>query len=362
MNNSQLYSKWREWLMQLIPDQCETRLTNLILLMMGLYLSKSVHLNLIAGKLPIRAKKLSLVKRLSRFLENEAVDAASWYAPWAEWLIQSASSGGKLHLIVDTTKVTSSHRMLCVAVAYQRRALPIIWDWVGHRKGHCTVNSQIEVWNRLYAMIPKSVVVTIVGDGEFGNVLVLELMDHWHWDYVLRQAKDTKIVLDGFDYECRLDALQISPAQTRIYQNVQLTRASYSSNLVAIWRQTEDEPIYVATNQSSVLATWRLYKKRAWIEEMFGDMKGHGFDLEKSRLWHSDRLNRLMLVVSLVYIWLISIGEHVIQHRLTSAIDRNDRRDLSIFRLGLDFLERRLALNDPIPECFRPNFCLVSGS
>lgn len=95
MNNSQLYGKWREWLMQLIPDKCETRLTNLIMLMMGLYLSKSVHLNLIVGKLPIRAKKLSLVKRLSRFLENERVDVKNWYAPWAEWLIQSAASDGK---------------------------------------------------------------------------------------------------------------------------------------------------------------------------------------------------------------------------------------------------------------------------
>ena len=130
MNNSQLYSKWQTWLMQLIPDSCETRLTNLIWLMLGLYRSKSVHLNLIAVKLPIRAKKLSLVKRLSRFLENDAINVGDWYAPWSNWLIQSASSGGKLHLIVDTTKVTSSHRLLCIAVAYQRRALPLAWDWV----------------------------------------------------------------------------------------------------------------------------------------------------------------------------------------------------------------------------------------
>ena len=95
---------------------------------------------------------------------------------------------------------------------------------------------------------------------------------------------------------------------------------------------------------------------------MFGNMKVHGFDFEQSRLRHPDRLNRLMLAVSLVYICLISVGEHVIQHKLTSEVDRNDRHDLSIFRLGWDFLERCLALNDQIPECFRPNFCLVSGS
>ena len=81
MNNPQLYGKWRKWLMQLIPDRCETRLANLLLLM-GLYQSKSVHLNLIAGKLPIRSKKLSMVKRLSRFLQNNAVEVVNWYAPW----------------------------------------------------------------------------------------------------------------------------------------------------------------------------------------------------------------------------------------------------------------------------------------
>lgn len=61
---------------------------------------------------------------------------------------------------------------------------------------------------------------------------------------------------------------------------------------------------------------------------MFGDMKGHGFDLEKTRLHHPTRLNRLMLVVSLLYLWLVSVGEHVLIHNLASEVDCNDRRDL----------------------------------
>ena len=91
-------------------------------------------------------------------------------------------------------------------------------------------------------------------------------------------------------------------------------------------------------------------------------LKRHGFDLERSRLKHPVRLDRLMLVVSLVYLWLVAIGEHVLHYRLTDEIDRHDRRDLSIFRLGWDFLERRLALNDSLPKCFCPNFCFMSGS
>lgn len=361
MNNSQLYGKWYQWLAQHVPDPCQSRLKNMALLMTGLYLSGSVHLGKVARKLPIRAKRLSLARRLSRFLNNRAVDVEAWYAAWAEWMIRSASSDGKLRLMLDTTKVTASQRLLCVAVGYQCRAVPLLWDWVGHHKGHCTVNQQIRLLERLHAMVPDGIAVSIVGDGEFGNVLVLELLDHWGWDYALRQAKDTKISGAGITGVGRLDELPIQRGQTRILCDVQLTLANYPTNLVIIWRRTEDEPIYLATNQSSIKATWKLYKRRMWIEEMFGDMKRNGFDLERSRLWHAERLNRLMLAVSLVYIWLVAVGEHVWHNDWADEVDRNDRRDLSIFRLGWDFIERRLALDDPIPDCFRPNFCLVSG-
>ena len=262
---------------------------------------------------------------------------------------------------MDTSKVTSSQRLLCIAIAYQRRSLPLIWDWVGHRKGHCTIRQQIALFERLYPLIPEGIAVSIVGDGEFGSVLLLELLDSWGWDYALRQAKNSKVLVAGADHWLRLDELPLERGQTRLFPNTLLTYACHKTTLVLIWRSAEKEPLYLATNQTCVKAVWKLYKKRMWIEEMFGDLKGHGFDLENSRLEHPARLSRLMLAVSLVYLWLISIGEHVLFHHLTPEIDRNDRRDLSIFRLGWDFLERRLALNDPIPLCFRPNFCLVSG-
>ena len=117
----------------------------------------------------------------------------------------------------------------------------------------------------------------------------------------------------------------------------------------------------MATNLPCPQAAVKLYRLRMWIEEMFGDMKGHGFDLESSHLRHFLRLSRLTLAVSLLYVWLVALGEHLIVHHLTALVDRADRRDLSIFRLGWDFLDRCLTLNDPIPDTFVPNFCLLSG-
>ena len=94
---------------------------------------------------------------------------------------------------------------------------------------------------------------------------------------------------------------------------------------------------------------------------MFGDMKGHGFDLENSPLRHFQRLARLTLAVTLLYIWLVAWGEHLIQTHPTALVDRTDRQDLSIFRRGWDFLERLITFADPIPDLLFPNFCSVSG-
>ena len=362
MFNSQSYGKWQTMLAQLLPDQCQTRLKNLTLVIIGMFMSRSVYLSVIARKLPIRAKKLSLAKRLERFLDNQAVDAEAWYASWRDWLLKSASVSGKLHLIVDTTKVSAHHRLLMISVAYQRRSLPIIWDWVEYSRGHCSAAFQIALLKRLKASLPAGVRVSLVGDSEFGSAKVIRLLNKWKWDYALRQKGRTlfRATANG-DWQ-RIDSIDIQPGQGMRFADSQLTQQHHcSTHLVLYWKKGEKEPWYLATNQLTVTATTRLYKRRVWIEEMFGDMKKHGFDLELSRLRTPQRLSRLTLAVCILYVWLVTTGEFVLQHQLNHEIDRPDRRDLSIFRLGWDWIERRLVFNEPIPIHFRPNFCLVSG-
>jgi hypothetical protein len=362
MFNSQSYGKWQTMLKQLIPDNCKSRLTNLVLLIVGIFESQSVYLSVIARKIPLRVKKLSLAKRLERFVDNAAVDVEKWYHPWASWLIESASSGGTVHLVIDSTKVTANHRQIMVAVAYQRRTLPIMWDWVSYARGHCTTQLQIALLQQVQALIPAGVTVSLVGDGEFNHPLLIEYLEFWGWDYALRQKCNTLIMQADDCKWTRLDSFDLKPGQMLWLGNILLTQASpYPTNMVLYWKVGEKDPWYLATNQLSVQDAVRLYNRRMWIEEMFGDMKGHGFDLELSRLRTPERLSRLTLAVCILYVWLVTLGEHVLTSGFNTEVDRSDRQDLSIFRLGWDWLERRFALHDPFPILFRPNFCLVSG-
>jgi hypothetical protein len=88
--------------------------------------------------------------------------------------------------------------------------------------------------------------------------------------------------------------------------------------------------------------TLRYYARRMWIEEMFGDLKRHGFDLESTMLRHFLRLSRLTLAVVLLYVWMLSVGTQTVRGGLRHLVDRKERRDLSIFQIGLRFIERCL--------------------
>ena len=91
-----------------------------------------------------------------------------------------------------------------------------------------------------------------------------------------------------------------------------------------------------------------------WTEELYGDLKGHGFDLEATRLACKARLERLVLGVSYAYVWLVALGSSVVKRGLRAEVDRRARRDKSYFRIGWDYLERRLSLGGTIPIRFRP--------
>ena len=142
---NRLYGSLRDLLVQLRPNERETRLRNFSWLLAGLFLSRSVHLSKIANRSPTpKATLPSAVRRLSPLVDNTAIGVREWYEPLARRLLecQAEKLGGKIPLIVDGSKVGFGHRLLMVGLAYRKRALPIAWSWVRNEKGHSTSYKQ----------------------------------------------------------------------------------------------------------------------------------------------------------------------------------------------------------------------------
>jgi hypothetical protein len=92
------------WLIDSSPDGYVIRLTNTVLLVMGLYRARQVDASVMVRQWSSRAKQPGLTRRLSHFLANSAVHVREWYEPIArQWL--KAYAGQEVHGIVDGSKV-----------------------------------------------------------------------------------------------------------------------------------------------------------------------------------------------------------------------------------------------------------------
>jgi len=344
MSTNQLYHTCSWELRQLCPQERKNRLAVFAWFMAGIYASKSVQLQKVAQKIPGPAKELSVYRRLEILVANPLIRVRRWYAPIARaWLLAMARTTGEIRLVWDSTKVGNSYRLLIVSLAFRRRAIPIAWTWCKGRRGHSSSWVQLALLAYVRKLLPSCVPVLLVGDTEFESGEVQKQLEDWHWRYVLRQKGSNQVRLPDQDDWQDFAALVTKPGQRVWVEQADLTRRhAFSTNLLAYWQVGEPEPWLLATNLPTPQATLRAYSRRMWIEEMFGDMKDHGFDLESTRLRHFLRLSRLTLAVALLYVWLISTAVRVIKQGQRHFVDRKDRVDLSIFQIGLRWIERCL--------------------
>lgn len=350
MNNLHLYHKLVKQLCQWLPDERITRIRNGALLIAGLYLGQKVHLGVIARKLPVVGQLPSLVNRLRRFVDNDRMDVRTWYEPVIRPILQ-ARQGQPIELIMDCTKVGFAHRMLMVALAYRSRALPMAWQVFEGAKGHVSHPAQLTLLKYVARLLPAGSSIRLLADAGFESVQVMRWLRQQGWHFVIRLPGRNQVSPDG-EHWTKLNALPLSRGETRVLGWMRLT-AKHNLGwfwVVCHWDAQEDEPWFLVADQPGSLP--RLYAKRMWIEEMFGDLKGHGFDLEATHLADVDRLSRLIWAVCVTFVWLLTCGSWVVKNGLRSQVDLKSRRDKSYFRLGWDWIERCFALSNPLPFRF----------
>lgn len=352
MTTLKLHHIWKRLLTQWRPGECHTRVTNLAWLIVGLYVSQRIQTTAIVKRWKIAVKVPSLTRRLSRFLDNAALSPAVWFRPVAKQLLARAAQQ-TLTLIVDASKVGAGQQLVIVALAYKKRALPLAWSWVTYAKGAIATEIQVALFKRVQGLLPAGARVILVGDAGFSSVLVLRQLETWGWQYVLRQKGSCRLQRPAQARWERLDSLLMAAGQQVWLSGVRFTAQwEHVTAVLAIWQAGYERPWLLTTNVSEARPARHAYARRMWIEEMFGDWKAHGWDLETTHLRHPDRLSRLVLALALLYIWLVLGGEQLIKAGLRAEVDRSDRRDLSLFRIGLDTLQRCFTLERKLPIPF----------
>jgi hypothetical protein len=211
----------------------------------------------------------------------------------------------------------------------------------------------IDLIKAVQALIPRGTKVVVLGDGEFDGAKWLALLDEYGWKYSCRTAKNSTCYEKGE----RFNIQDICPARGGMTEvaDVEFTdQKILKLRAIAYWGSEYEKPLYLVSNFLMGREAVHWYKKRFRIETLFSDFKGRGFQLSKSGLRDPERIDRLLIAVSLAYIWIVFLGEYALRKGWDKIIHRTDRCDLSLFTLGKRLLKYFLKNGLPIPS-----FCLV---
>jgi hypothetical protein len=349
-DNRRRYRAIKRGLLQLYPRQLSGRMVQhlnvLALFISGIVGSKSTHGRQVAQKAPTGAKVESRIKQLSRWWQDEQNSYELYYLPFVAQVLAHLS-GMTLVVSLDGSEVGRGCLTLMVSLIYQRRAIPLVWLVVARPKGHLSAQAHISLLVRLQALLPAEADVIVLGDGEFDSIELQRYLHQQGWHYVCRTAKDTWVSCEG--EWLQLDDWAL-PDLCLGLEQVAFTEQAYGPVTVVVWwDQAYQAPIFLVSNLTLTDEICYWYRKRMRIETFFSDQKSRGFQLHKSHVADPARLARILIAACLAYLWIIYLGAFALQHGYVALIHRSDRCDLSLFQLGLAFLDHCLNERWPIP-------------
>jgi hypothetical protein len=314
-------------------------LRTLAMLINGLIGSRKTSLSAIATHTPTAAKRQSRIQRFERWLKNERIDAEVYFLPCARALLSSLPN--PLVLVMDASEVGRGCLALKVNVVYQKRALPLCWTVVKGKKGHLSEQTHIQLLQRAASLLTAERCVIFLGDGEFDGPDLLAMLEDLGWNYVCRTAKNAQLCEEGEWFSFAW--LNVEPGECIEIPDVRFTNRAYGPLLaVAVWDKDQKEPLYLISNLDfgEEAADW--YRRRFRIETFFSDLKSRGFYLAHSHISDPKRMARLLIAVCLAYLFLVLLGAQVVQKGGLSIIHRTKRCDLSLFQIGLTWLQHCL--------------------
>lgn len=331
----------------LVPCFHKSHVQNLALLVVGIAYSRSVSLPKAAGAVPFKRIQLeSRVERFERLVQCEKLVPLDALKPVARKVLKSLHryGRGEIRAAMDRTMINDTINLLFITVAYSGRALPLGWVRVPH-EGNSDLELQQQLLKWFTECLPEGARkrTTIIADREFHSIhLATWIEEALKLNFVLRIKAGTSVEFLGDWYRAGDLA---SRGRTRIWKSVKVTmdrKASHRVNLVTVWDRDQEEPWLLITNLTDAEKVREIYADRFWIEEMFSDHKSRGLNLESTRMTDPDRLERLLVAVTLAYLWIMEVGALVVNSGHRRQVDnRGAERSVSLCQIGLRWLSER---------------------
>ena len=284
-------------LRQLLTPRQYTTLKIIIVLLQS---QKIIQIEKLAAFFPLPIKYESRRRHIQRFLLLPQLQIKwLWFPIIKKWL-RIGRKNKLCYVAIDRTR-WQERNLLVAALIKDQRAIPLFW-FLLDKKGNSNFSEQKRLLKAV-ARLLKGYKIIVLGDREFGKVVLADWLDRKGFQYVLR-SKDHKYIQQEEQEDQQLSSLGLKPQKSFFLSQLKFTKQSGFGkiNLAGYWSQKtkknkKDEGWYLITNLSSLKLAINAYRKRMGIEAMFKDCKSGGYNLEKCQA-NKQRLLGLVLLLA----------------------------------------------------------------
>ena len=233
--------------------------------------------------------------------------------------------------------------ILMLGVSYKNVAFPILFKMLDKRGNSNTVE-RIALVQDFIDCFGKDCIDSLVADREFVGEQWLNFLNTNKIRYFIRIRNNFKIYCPRRQKEIAAHHLfhSLRVGELRHYSKIILMHGEYCylSGTKSIKEGKVDFCIIVSFNKPDEALEY--YAKRWQIETLFRALKTSGFNLEDTHVTHPERLEKLIMLVMIAFVWCYKIGDFIDAQIKAIRIKKHGRRAISVFRYGLDYLSKCL--------------------
>lgn len=319
-------------------DWHKSRIDCFAQMLLGLFIVRSVNLSEIAvamdgGKASIDSR----YKRVYRFFSTFELDF-TWIARWIYSLFFADKK--KVYIAIDRTNWywgKAKINVFMLSICYEGIAIPLFWRLL-KKAGSTTAKEQIELLSRFVNTFGKESIQGVLGDREFPNKVLIAWLVAEKIPFYLRIKGNVDVCIGKKKFKTSSQLFNhLAPYQQKIFA---MRVHVYGQALyLAGSKNSREDLMIIATNQSPKNAI-ACYLRRWEIETLFAALKTKGWRFEDTRVIEPKRIEKLLVLLALGFVWAHRIGEWKASIKTIPLKKlRNQKRPKhSYFRLGLDHL------------------------
>lgn len=322
------------------------RVKFIVLLMTSLLKVQSVNFERLAQGFDNPVALSSNLRRIQRFFASFSLERDLI----ARLLYKLLPFEGPYGLTMDRTNWKFGQiniNFLVLGVIYKGMSFPLLWTVLGDKRGNSDQEERIALIERFIRLFGIEAIAFLTADREFiGDVWWQFLIQH-RIRFFIRMRANMQVAVAHKGVVKAFWLFHNLPFNTAYcYPKIVQVKGNwvYLSGMKYINQEGKIEYLIVASFEKNDEAL-DFYKQRWQIETMFKAFKTAGFDIETTHLTKYDRLDKLLMLVALAFVWAYKVGIYQHKNSKQLKIKKHGRLGKSFFAYGLQTIAQALLNN-----------------